>query len=51
MSKFEIGDIIKGLPGSNYSITDMMKGWEQSKGANREYGYALGKGYQILQED
>lgn len=29
----------------------MMKGWEQSKGANREYGYALGKGYQILQED
>lgn len=29
----------------------MLNGWEESKGANREYGYALGKGYQILMED
>lgn len=28
----------------------MMKGWQQSKGANREYGYALGKGYEVFEE-
>lgn len=26
----------------------MMKGWQNSKGANREYGYALGKGMKIV---
>lgn len=26
----------------------MMNGWQNSKGANREYGYALGKGMKIL---
>lgn len=26
----------------------MMDGWENSRGANREYGYALGKGKTIL---
>lgn len=25
----------------------MLDGWQQSKGANREYGYALGKGMKI----
>lgn len=28
----------------------MLKGWEQSRGANREYGYALAKGMEILFE-
>lgn len=28
----------------------MLKGWEQSCGANREYGYALGKGMDIIFE-
>lgn len=28
----------------------LLKGWEQSKGANREYGYALAKGMQIIFE-
>lgn len=28
----------------------MLKDWENSKGANREYGYALGKGKKILYE-
>lgn len=28
----------------------MMSGWEKSCGANREYGYALAKGYLIMQE-
>lgn len=28
----------------------MLKGWEQSKGANREYGYALAKRMEILFE-
>lgn len=29
----------------------MLKGWEQSRGANREYGFALGKGMEIMFED
>ena len=29
----------------------MLKGWQQSCGANREYGYALAKDYHILEED
>ena len=28
----------------------MLKGWEQSCGANREYGYALAKGLDIMFE-
>lgn len=28
----------------------MLKGWEESCGANREYGYALGKGLDIMFE-
>ena len=28
----------------------MLKGWEKSRGANREYGYALAKGMVILTE-
>ena len=28
----------------------MLPGWENSRGANREYGYALGKGIIILEE-
>lgn len=28
----------------------MMEGWEGSRGANREYGYALGKGMDIMFE-
>lgn len=28
----------------------MLKGWEQSCGANREYGYALAKGMDIMFE-
>lgn len=28
----------------------MLRGWERSLGANREYGYALGKGLKILYE-
>lgn len=28
----------------------MLKGWENSKGANREYGYALGRGMEIFME-
>ncbi len=26
----------------------MLKGWQQSRGANREYGYALAKGMKII---
>ncbi len=29
----------------------MMHGWEESPGANREYGYAMGTGMEILMED
>lgn len=29
----------------------MMNGWEKSCGANREYGYALGKGISVMFED
>lgn len=29
----------------------MLKGWEKSCGANREYGYALAKGCEILQQE
>lgn len=28
----------------------MLDGWEKSCGANREYGYAIAKGYKILRE-
>ncbi len=28
----------------------MLKGWEKSCGANREYGYAIGKGKKIIFE-
>ncbi len=28
----------------------MLKGWEESKGANREYGYAVAKGMRIMFE-
>ena len=28
----------------------MLKGWEKSRGANREYGYALAKGMDIIFE-
>lgn len=28
----------------------MLPGWQQSCGANREYGYALAKGYMVLEE-
>lgn len=26
----------------------MMLGWEESRGANRELGYAIGKGYEVI---
>lgn len=29
----------------------MLKGWEDSRGANREYGYALGKDMIIIHEE
>lgn len=29
----------------------MLNEWENSKGANREYGYALGRGYAVLTEE
>lgn len=29
----------------------MIPGWQQSKGANREYGYAIGKGIRIIYGD
>jgi hypothetical protein len=29
----------------------MLDGWQQSKGANREYGYALAKDMMIIKED
>lgn len=29
----------------------MLKGWEDSRGANREYGYALGKNMIIIREE
>lgn len=29
----------------------MLKGWEKSLGANREFGYALAKGMTILNEE
>ena len=29
----------------------MLKGWEKSCGANREYGYALAKDYIVLQQE
>lgn len=29
----------------------MLKGWQQSCGANREYGFALGSGIGVLRED
>lgn len=29
----------------------MLKGWEKSCGANREYGYAYGAGKQIMMEE
>lgn len=29
----------------------MLKGWEDSRGANREYGYALAAGKQIMMEE
>lgn len=28
----------------------LLEGWEQSRGANREYGYALAKGMKIIRE-
>lgn len=28
----------------------LLEGWEQSRGANREYGYALAKGMKIVRE-
>ena len=28
----------------------LLQGWENSKGANREYGFAIGKGKRILME-
>ena len=28
----------------------MLKGWQQSRGANREYGFALGRGMEIFHE-
>ena len=28
----------------------MLKGWEESKGANREYGYAVAKGMRLMFE-
>lgn len=35
-----------GMCGSIY----MLKGWEKSCGANREYGYALAKGMAVIYE-
>ena len=29
----------------------MMKGWQESRGANREYGYALGRGIKVMFEE
>jgi hypothetical protein len=29
----------------------MLKGWEESKGANREYGFAVARGIKILMEE
>ena len=28
----------------------LLEGWEQSRGSNREYGYALAKGMKIMKE-
>lgn len=28
----------------------MLEGWQDSRGANREYGYAVAKGYTIMEE-
>ncbi|MBE5922068.1 MAG: DUF4406 domain-containing protein [Lachnospiraceae bacterium] len=33
------------------NVIYMLKGWKKSPGANREYGYALGKGYIIWEEE
>lgn len=29
----------------------MLKGWKNSRGANREYGYALAKGIKVIMEE
>lgn len=29
----------------------MLKGWQESRGANREYGYALGRGIKVMFEE
>ena len=29
----------------------MLKGWQESRGANREYGYALGRGLKVMFEE
>ena len=29
----------------------LLNGWQQSRGANQEYGYALAKGYKIWKEE
>lgn len=29
----------------------MMKGWQDSRGANREYGFALGRGMKVIFEE
>lgn len=35
---------------SECDVIYMLKGWQQSRGANREYGYALGRGMAIMFE-
>ena len=36
---------------SKCDVIYMLKGWEDSKGANREYGYALGRDMIIIYEE
>lgn len=42
----EVSFLLLGMADTIY----MLKGWENSRGANREYGYALGKGYTIFKQ-
>lgn len=50
MDREEILDMDLKLLGGCDGIC-MLKGWQQSCGANREYGFALGRGIEVLYED
>ena len=56
-----IDDVMPNADYEDYMVVDMflldmcdaiymLKGWEKSCGANREYGYALAKGMEIMFE-